>query len=81
VGDGVAASKLAGQTLAELIVGETTERTDLPWVGHQSRPWEPEPLRWLGMNAGIALANRGDRAEARTGRVTWHTKAMNALLG
>jgi hypothetical protein len=22
---------------------------ELPWVGHRSRNWEPEPLRWLGV--------------------------------
>ena len=30
---GVAAAQLAGRTLAELIVGHDTERTQLPWVG------------------------------------------------
>ncbi|MEO2125309.1 MAG: hypothetical protein ABGX65_03795 [Acidimicrobiales bacterium] len=53
----------------------------LPWVGHKSRSWEPEPFRWLGMNTGIALANRVDAREAQTGRMTWHTKAMSYLVG
>ena len=30
--------------------------TDLPWVGHRSKSWEPEPLRWLGINAGLSAA-------------------------
>jgi glycine/D-amino acid oxidase-like deaminating enzyme len=56
VGDGVAASNLAGRTLAGLISGVDSELTALPWVGHRSRRWEPEPLRWLGINAGLILA-------------------------
>jgi len=48
VGEGVAAANLAGRTMAELIEGTPTDRTDLPWVGHTVRRWEPEPFRWLG---------------------------------
>jgi glycine/D-amino acid oxidase-like deaminating enzyme len=53
VGDGVAATNLAGRTLADLITGRESELTRLPWVGHRSRRWEPEPLRWLGVNAAL----------------------------
>ena len=53
VGDGVAATNLAGRTLADLITGRDSELTRLPWVGHRSRRWEPEPLRWLGVNAAL----------------------------
>jgi glycine/D-amino acid oxidase-like deaminating enzyme len=51
VGDGVAATNLAGRTLADLITGTGSDLTRLPWVGHRSRRWEPEPLRWMGVNA------------------------------
>jgi glycine/D-amino acid oxidase-like deaminating enzyme len=51
VGDGVAATNLAGRTLADLITGRESALTRLPWVGHRSRRWEPEPLRWMGINA------------------------------
>jgi glycine/D-amino acid oxidase-like deaminating enzyme len=64
VGDGVAAANLAGRTLADLILDRETDLTALPWVGHRSRRWEPEPLRWLGINAGLqatALRDRLDR--------------------
>ena len=53
VGDGVAAANLAGRTLADLIRGVDSDLTGLPWVGHRSRPWEPEPLRWLGINTAL----------------------------
>jgi glycine/D-amino acid oxidase-like deaminating enzyme len=64
VGDGVAASNLAGRTLAELILGQDSERTDLPWVNHRSPRWEPEPLRWLGANLGLRAMSWADRREA-----------------
>ena len=63
VGEGVAPSNLAGRTLAELIVGAETERTDLPWVGHQSRSWEPEPFRWLGIRGSRRIMAGADAAE------------------
>ena len=68
VGDGVAASNLAGRTLAELVLGRSSSLTSLPWVGHRSPRWEPEPLRWLGVNAGLRAAHLADLEEARTGR-------------
>ncbi|XVU20842.1 NAD(P)/FAD-dependent oxidoreductase [Actinoplanes sp. CA-054009] len=63
VGDGVAAANLAGRTLADLIRGAETELTTLPWVGHRSRRWEPEPLRWLGINAALRATNLRDSLE------------------
>jgi glycine/D-amino acid oxidase-like deaminating enzyme len=68
VGDGVATTNLAGRTLADLITSQRSELVDLPWVGHRSRRWEPEPLRWLGINAALRLAARADAAETRPGR-------------
>lgn len=68
VGDGVSTTNLAGRTLAALITGnDTDDLVRLPWVGHRSRKWEPEPLRWAGVNAGRAAAQRADRHEERTG--------------
>ncbi|MFQ6170272.1 NAD(P)/FAD-dependent oxidoreductase [Oryzobacter sp. R7] len=68
VGDGVAATNLAGRTLADLVLGRSSPLTALPWVGHRSPRWEPEPLRWLGVNAGLRAAHLADLEEARTGR-------------
>lgn len=65
VGHGVTATNLAARTLADLILERATPLTSLPWVGHRSRGWEPEPLRWLGVR-GMYLAYRAaDRHEAR----------------
>jgi glycine/D-amino acid oxidase-like deaminating enzyme len=67
-GQGVAATNLAGRVLADLIVHGDTPYRDLPMVGHHSRAWEPEPLRWLGARfVQTALTRREARAE-RTGR-------------
>lgn len=68
VGAGVAASNLAGRTLADLVLRRPTDLVGLPWVGRGSRPWEPEPLRWVGVNAGLVLAGVLDAREARRGR-------------
>jgi len=70
VGTGVTATNLAGHTLADLIRGETTTRTTLPWVGHQARRWEPEPARWLGVAATYAAFRRADHNEAKGGSAT-----------
>jgi glycine/D-amino acid oxidase-like deaminating enzyme len=81
VGDGVSTANLAGRTLADLICGRTTELTTLPWVGHRSRRWEPEPLRWLGANAGLRAMTWADNAEARSGRPSRLAGLVNALMG
>jgi glycine/D-amino acid oxidase-like deaminating enzyme len=47
-GQGVATTNLSGRVLADLITGHESELTQLPMVGHRSRDWEPEPLRFLG---------------------------------
>ncbi|MCW2670055.1 MAG: dependent oxidoreductase [Frankiales bacterium] len=68
VGDGVATANLAGRTLAHLITGVDSELVRLPWVRRRTKRWEPEPLRWIGVNAVTQLMSRADRVEARTGR-------------
>jgi glycine/D-amino acid oxidase-like deaminating enzyme len=68
VGEGVAAANLAGRTLRDLILGEPSALTTLPWVGHRARRWEPEPLRWSAIRATYSLYRRADRVEQRTQR-------------
>ncbi len=86
VGDGVATTYAAGRTLAALIAGPAddvdAEHVRLPWVGHRSRRWEPEPLRWLGVNTALLAARRSDRRERRTGRAArgWNT-VFDAVQG
>lgn len=77
VGDGLSTTNLAGRTLADLVTGTDSPLVDLPWVGHRSPDWEPEPLRWAGITAGLRAAELADRAEARSGRPS----RTAALLG
>jgi glycine/D-amino acid oxidase-like deaminating enzyme len=67
-GHGVATTNLAGRTLADLITGRESELTSLPLVGHRSRDWEPEPLRWIGVRYVQAALGRLDDRGERTGR-------------
>jgi glycine/D-amino acid oxidase-like deaminating enzyme len=68
VGSGVATANLAARTLRDLVQqdsgqGGRTELTELPWVGHKVRRWEPEPLRWLGVQGMYATYRSADRRE------------------
>jgi len=81
VGDGLSTTNLAGRTLADLITGADSELTRLPWVGHRSPRWEREPLRWLGVNAGLRVMTWADRAEARTGRQSRTAAAFSRFTG
>ena len=81
VGDGVATTNLAGRTLTDLVLGRDSGLTALPWVNHRSRRWEPEPLRWLGVSASLAVMGGADTEEARTGRPSRRAAALNRLLG
>jgi glycine/D-amino acid oxidase-like deaminating enzyme len=63
-GHGVAAANLAGRTLADLVADERSPLTTLPWVGHRSRSWEPEPARWAGVHGLYALYRLADRLES-----------------
>jgi glycine/D-amino acid oxidase-like deaminating enzyme len=81
VGDGVSTTNLAGRTLADLLLGHDTDLTRLPWVGHHSPRWEPEPLRWLGVNAGLRVMTLADAEERRTGRSSLAARAMSRFVG
>lgn len=81
VGDGLATTNLAGRTLADLLTGTDSELVHLPWVGHRSPRWEPEPLRWLGINAGLRLAVAADAEERLTGRGSVLARALTTLTG
>ena len=63
------------------MLGRDTDLTRLPWVGHRSKRWEPEPLRWLGINAGLRAMTVADAEERVTRRPSVIAKAMAPLLG
>ncbi|MEU9377549.1 FAD-dependent oxidoreductase [Streptomyces sp. NPDC048255] len=66
VGSGVATANLAARTLRDLVQGESTDLTTLPWVNHRVRRWEPEPFRWLGVQALYTAYRAADRHETAT---------------
>ncbi|RWN64164.1 MAG: FAD-dependent oxidoreductase [Mesorhizobium sp.] len=65
VGLGVSTSNLSGRTLRDLLLGNDTELTRLPWVNRTVRKWEPEPLRWLGVHSMYQLYRIADEREAK----------------
>jgi glycine/D-amino acid oxidase-like deaminating enzyme len=80
-GEGVAAANLAARTLRDLVLDRDTELTRLPWVGHRARAWEPEPLRWLAVQAVYGAFRTADALESRTGRQSRLATAADALAG
>jgi len=83
VGHGVATANLAGRTLRDLVLGEDTELTRLPWVGRSSRAWEPEPLRWIATRVVYGLYRTADRLESRSdsGRTSALAKLADRVAG
>jgi len=82
-GQGVAAANLAGRTLADLVRGVPSPLTTLPWVGHRSPRWEPEPARWAGVHGLYALYRTADRLEAasRSSRTSLLARAGDLISG
>lgn len=66
-GHGVTSAYLAAKSLIGVIAGDTDGDAQLPWVGHRTRQWEPEPIRWTGVHAMYRLFSAADRLEERSG--------------
>ena len=81
VGDGVSTTNLAGRTLADLVLDRDSDLVRLPWVNHRSPRWEPEPLRWLGVSAALAMMTGADAEELRTGRPSRRAALLSRVLG
>jgi hypothetical protein len=62
-------------------MGEETELTGLPWVNHRSPRWEPEPLRFLGTNAGLLGMQFADVEEQVTRRSSLTARLIAPLVG
>ena len=76
VGDGVAFSCLAAEALSHEILDTDNEIRTLPFMQHVSPKWEPEPLRWLGINGMISLTQRADEAEENNKPVGFLTRQL-----
>ncbi|MDH6196888.1 glycine/D-amino acid oxidase-like deaminating enzyme [Mycobacterium frederiksbergense] len=83
VGSGLTTTNLAGHTLADLVLERDTDLIRLPWVGRRVRKWEPEPLRWLGVQAMYALYRTADRRESTNGltRTSRLARVANKITG
>lgn len=78
VGHGVSGTNLAARTVRDLILGEDTDLTRLPWVNRRARNWEFEPVRWVGATALYSAYRLADRREYATGQSRTHFLARLA---
>ena len=79
-GDGVTLSYLAANSVADLITGKKSERSQLPYVNSRSKNWEFEPLRWLGVNTAIELSELADVEERFTAQPSVLGKIIEKLF-
>ena len=79
-GHGVVTAHVLGRTLADLVLRRDTDLVSLPWVGHQSPRWEPEPLRFIASRAIVATRGSADRVEDRRDRPAWRTKLVQPFM-
>jgi glycine/D-amino acid oxidase-like deaminating enzyme len=79
-GHGVVTSNLLGRTLADLVLRRETDLVSLPWVGHESPRWEPEPLRFLASRAIVSTLGSADRAEDQRDRAAWRTRLVKPFM-
>ena len=52
----------------------------MPWVGHRSRGWEPEPLRYLASQAIVGMLGAADRHEDATDRPARRVRLLRPFL-
>jgi glycine/D-amino acid oxidase-like deaminating enzyme len=81
LGDGVAASNLAGRVLRNLVLGREEPINYLPVVDHRGPGWEREPWRWLGLNSRLLSARVADVEERITGRPSRVSDAVERITG
>lgn len=81
IGDGVATSNLSGRILRNLILERDEDINTLPIVDHRSPRWEPEPLRWMGVNLGLRAAALGDAEEQRWDRPSRIAGLLESMTG
>ncbi|MGH2850220.1 MAG: NAD(P)/FAD-dependent oxidoreductase, partial [Solirubrobacteraceae bacterium] len=79
-GHGVVASNVSGRTLADLVLGRDSDLVTMPWVGHRSRSWEPEPIRFLASEAIVRTLGAADRREDATDRAARRVGLLRPFL-
>ena len=78
VGDGVTLAYLVAKTLASIISNKRVE--NLPFVGQKIGRWEPEPIRYLAVNAGFKATVAADLEEKITNRPSILAAIINPLI-
>ena len=78
VGDGVTLSYLAAKTLAQKI--NNIKIADLPFVDQKIGKWEPEPIRYLAVNAGFKATVAADFEERISNRPSFIAKLVDPLI-
>lgn len=79
-GHGLSGTNIAGRTLADLIRGEETDLTSMPWVGRTSPMWEPEPLRFIAARLVDGILWSADGAEDRTGQPARRVRIVRRFM-
>ena len=79
-GHGVVASNIAGRTMRDLILNHQTDLTTLPWVGHHTRRWEPEPIRFIASRLIANTLEAADAYEERTGQPAKRARLVKPFL-
>ncbi|MBQ0826857.1 NAD(P)/FAD-dependent oxidoreductase [Streptomyces tagetis] len=80
-GHGLAMANLAGRALRDLVLRRDSDLTSLPCVGRTVRTWEPEPLRWIGVQALYALYRRADHNERHRPDTSRLARVADAISG
>jgi glycine/D-amino acid oxidase-like deaminating enzyme len=78
VGDGVTLSYLVSKTLAKKICGQET--ANLPFIDQKIGKWEPEPFRYIAVNAGFKASMAADFEEKLTGRPSFIASVIDPLI-
>ena len=79
-GDGVTMSHLAAKILAHEILDVKNELRNLHFVNQKIRKWEPEPIRYLGVNTLVKLSGIADAEERITGRASLLNRVIEPLI-
>jgi glycine/D-amino acid oxidase-like deaminating enzyme len=78
VGDGVTLSYLVAKTLAEKMSNIKT--ANLPFIDQGIGRWEPEPIRYLAVNAGFKATVMADYEEKITNRPSLLASIIDPLI-
>ena len=79
-GHGVVAANIAGRTMRDLILSRNTDLISLPWVGHHTRRWEPEPLRFIAARLIAKSLKSADAYEERSGQPAKRARLVAPFL-